>query len=96
MGNNIAVVHENGAGELKLNIVRRPNARRCSQCGDPYHRRNVMEQWTVRAEGHRYGWEKDIAKTCTKCTSERESQKIINIAEVRYSEVVKQSSKNAK
>lgn len=70
--------------DLKINTVRRPPPRKCSQCGGKYFRRNLMEQWTGRNEGKRYGWHKDIAKVCVSCMSEHESRRIIGIADVQF------------
>lgn len=79
--------------DLQINTVRKPFSRKCSQCGKGYFRRNLMEQWTGRNEGHRYGWHKDIAKVCTGCMSEYESKRIIGIADVQFGRIIKLGSK---
>lgn len=66
------------------NTLRRPLPRKCSQCGRKYFRRNMMEQWTGRNDGRRYGWHKDVAKVCLSCMSEAESRRIIGIADVQF------------
>ena len=75
--------------DLRVNTVRKPLSRKCSQCGRGYFRRNLMEQWTGRNDGHRYGWHKDIAKVCTKCMDENESKRIMAIADVQFSKLAK-------
>jgi len=66
-----------------------PLSRKCSQCGRGYFRRNLMEQWTGRNEGRRYGWFKEIAKVCLKCMDENESKRVIAIADVQFSKLAK-------
>lgn len=75
--------------DLRLNTVRGPRSKRCSSCGKPYLRRNAMEVWTIQNAGHRYGWHKDIARVCTKCMSESEGERIMGIADVQFSKLVK-------
>lgn len=78
-------------GELRLNnVYHLPlGNRRCSSCKKRYLRRNITEMWTVRAEGCRYGWQKDTAKICMDCMDEAESNRIIGIADVQYRKTVK-------
>lgn len=86
--NNLAIANSDGV--LRLNTYNLPlNNRRCSHCKEVYRRRNVTEMWTVRAEGSRYGWQKDTARVCTKCMSEQESERIMGIADVQYKKTVK-------
>lgn len=75
--------------DLKINTIRKPLPRKCSQCGGKYFRRNLMEQWTGRNIGKRYGWHKDIAKVCIACMSEYESKKIIGMADVQFGRIIK-------
>lgn len=89
MASKLRVTTESIDKLVEINTVRKPPKRRCSQCGGPYFRRNLMEQWTGRNEGHRYGWHKDIAKVCTKCMDENESKRVIAIADVRFGKIEK-------
>lgn len=75
--------------DLKINSARVPHKRKCSQCNGKYFRRNLMEQWTGRNIGHRYGWFKEVAKVCLDCMSEYESKRIIGIADVNFGKLVK-------
>ncbi len=74
--------------DLKINTLRRPLKRKCSQCGMPYFRRNLMEQWTGRNVGRRFGWHKDIAKVCLSCMTLEESKRIIGIADVQFGTLI--------
>ena len=71
--------------KLLINTISRPPAHRCSQCGKPYYRRNMMEAWTIRNPGKRIGWHKDIVKVCLACMDQRQAQGIIEIADVQFS-----------
>lgn len=73
--------------DLRINTRRNPPKRKCSDCGGKYFRGNLMEQWTGRNEGHRYGWHKDIVKVCTKCFSENDSRRCVGIADVRFGRI---------
>lgn len=56
----------------------------CTNCGDPYHRRNLVEGWTVRNPGHRKGWHKQIEKLCLNCVSVSKMHRILDIAEASF------------
>lgn len=75
--------------QIKINTLRKSPKRKCSHCNGPYFRRNKMEMWTGWNEGKRYGWHKDIAVVCLKCTSEQESKRIIGIADIQFGRLVK-------
>lgn len=60
--------------------VTRP--RSCDTCSQPYWRRNLVELWTVRNEGHRTGWTKVKVKQCMQCQGTRQSVAILNAAHV--------------
>jgi len=77
--------------DLKINTIRGPLKRRCSQCGQGYFRRNLAEVWTTRNLGRRYGWHKEIAKVCIKCQDENESKRILTICDVQFSKLVKKA-----
>lgn len=79
--------------DLRINTARVPRKRMCSQCGRKYFRRNLIEQWTGRNEGHRYGWHKDLAKVCLNCMDVNESKRVIAIADVQFGKIVKLGGK---
>lgn len=57
----------------------------CDRCHNPYYRRNLTEAWTLRNPGHTKGWGKEILRVCTKCMSEKEAKRVVNIVGVSLS-----------
>lgn len=57
--------------------------RRCETCGEPYHRRNYLEVWTVRNVGHRDGWVKRRVRQCLRCQPVQQSVQLLRVAHVR-------------
>lgn len=72
-----------------MNTYQVPLKRKCSHCGKKYFRRNMMDIWTVRAPGQRYGWRKETVKVCMGCMDVHESRHIMKIADVKFSTVLK-------
>jgi hypothetical protein len=64
-------------------MARATSTRRCGRCGEPYARRNLIEIWDTRNEGHRDGWHKTIARVCLKCQSDAESRRVLVLAHIR-------------
>jgi len=75
--------------DLRINTVRKPLSRKCSQCGGKYFRRNLTEMWTMRNPGKRFGWHKEIGKICLGCMGVPESNRITAIADIQYGKIVK-------
>lgn len=57
-------------------------AHHCELCGRRYYRRNLIEVWSVRAEGARMGWNKRTARICLSCQPERLSLQLLRVAHV--------------
>lgn len=60
-----------------------PGERRCETCGEPYHRRNYVEVWTVRNDGHRDGWIKRRVRQCLKCSPIATTVQLLRVMHVR-------------
>jgi hypothetical protein len=58
----------------------RPRDNRCYNCGRPYHRRNLTEQWKTHNPGHRAGWVKETVKIGTCCATAKASQRVLVVA----------------
>lgn len=56
------------------------SSRRCSVCGEVYHRRNLTEAWVMTNPGHREGWKKEISKVCIFCCNAKRAMRTINVA----------------
>lgn len=56
--------------------------RECSTCGRTYFRRNRMELWAVRNEGHRTGWQKVEIKQCMNCQTAPQTRRVLMVAHV--------------
>jgi len=61
---------------------RRTSSRLCTVCHRPYHRRNLVEAWTMTNVGHRDGWRKEISKVCVKCCNAKRAQRVLVVAQL--------------
>lgn len=61
----------------------RHRPRRCSVCGDPYNRRNLVEVWTTQNQGHRAGWQKTEMRVCPRCGPEATARRLIIVGSQR-------------
>ena len=59
---------------------RRPRC--CDKCGKPYLRRNLAIGWTRRNVGHRDGWVREEMRTCMRCTSTEQAQRMLVMVSV--------------
>lgn len=57
--------------------------RTCDNCGKPYFRRNLVVGWVAANPGHRYGWSRIAVRSCTRCTSEGQAQRMVSLVTVR-------------
>jgi ribosomal protein S27AE len=57
--------------------------RQCETCGATYLRRNLVEIWTVRAEGRRDGWVKRLVRQCLRCQPTTLSLQLLRVMHVR-------------
>lgn len=57
--------------------------RQCETCGAPYLRRNMVEIWVVRNEGHRDGWHKRLVRQCLRCQPTTLSLQLLRVMHVR-------------
>lgn len=62
--------------------MKRKDSRFCSNCGQHYHRRNLIEAWDIRNPGHRAGWHKTQLKICLTCQPRKVTDRIIDIAQI--------------
>ena len=56
---------------------------KCDICSERYYRRNLYEGWTIRAQGHRKGWYKEISRICTNCQSAKQTRRIFDLIGVK-------------
>lgn len=54
----------------------------CSVCFRPYHRRNLVEAWTMTNVGHRDGWRKEISRVCVGCCNAKRAARILVVAQL--------------
>jgi len=60
--------------------TKKTSSRRCSVCGEVYHRRNLTEAWVTINPGHRAGWKKEVSKVCVFCCNAKRAMRTINVA----------------
>lgn len=56
----------------------------CSDCREPYYRRNLIEMWILRNPGQRIGWLKQTSKVCLTCLPVSKAHRILDLAEVAF------------
>jgi len=56
--------------------------RRCYGCGKQYLRVNIVDVWTLRMPGKRFGWLKQKVKLCNACCSQRQAHQMMSITHV--------------
>lgn len=58
--------------------------RTCHQCGQWYWRVNRIAVWAHQGSTGRVGWFKIIQSICTKCMGQREAQRVLKTADIRF------------
>ncbi len=61
---------------------RRTSSRLCTVCHRPYHRRNLVEAWTMTNVGRRDGWTKEISRVCVYCCNAKRAQRVLVVAQL--------------
>jgi hypothetical protein len=54
--------------------------RSCAVCGQSYHRRNLVQVWDTRNDGHRDGWHQTTIRVCLRCQTPAKTQQVLRVA----------------
>ena len=57
----------------------------CSNCGEEYYRRCLVEAWDIQNPGHRIGWHKTIMRICTRCSNAARSKRLLAVSVITTS-----------